>query len=217
MKVNFKQGVTAENLLSPDDALWQSLPKEKFNLDGTFLGMQPSAFVQAKWKDKEIGITSNVSVRAVHNGEWLAFHLSWKDETQDIDHGDNTSFPDAAAIAFPLHENSPIMTMGAPGMGLNAWYWRADAAAGRQVLLEGPGSSQVVDSEHVKTKGSWVDGVWSVVIARPLKIEGAESVAQLVPGDKTKFGVAVWEGNRGERGGIKAFSPDWIELTLAEQ
>ena len=33
-------------------------------------------------------------------------------------------------------------------------------------------------------------------------------------GRSTSFGVAVWEGGRGERAGIKAFSGDWRELAL---
>jgi DMSO reductase family type II enzyme heme b subunit len=176
--------------------------------------MQPSAFVQANWEGQSTGITADVSVAAVHNGELLAFHLSWQDKNHDADHGDNSRFPDAAAIALPLNENSYLITMGAPGAGLNAWYWRAHTEGGRQVLLEGPGSSQVVDSEQVRTGSNWNDGRWSVVIARPLRVADDPAVLQLAPGMKTKVGVAVWEGGRGERGGIKAYTQNWTELTL---
>jgi hypothetical protein len=39
-------------------------------------------------------------------------------------------------------------------------------------------------------------------------------VAQLAPGERTGFALAVWEGSNGERAGIKAFSGDWRELRL---
>jgi hypothetical protein len=54
-----------------------------------------------------------------------------------------------------------------------------------------------------------------VVIARALRVDTQEPIAQLEPGAETGFGVAVWDGNQGERAGIKAFSgPLWLELQL---
>jgi DMSO reductase family type II enzyme heme b subunit len=53
------------------------------------------------------------------------------------------------------------------------------------------------------------------VIARALRVETAEPVAQLAAGQTTGFAVAVWEGGNGERAGIKAFSGEWRELALA--
>jgi hypothetical protein len=42
-----------------------------------------------------------------------------------------------------------------------------------------------------------------------------EPVIQLEPGQVTGYGIAVWDGAHEERGGIKAFSGDWRELSLA--
>jgi hypothetical protein len=41
-----------------------------------------------------------------------------------------------------------------------------------------------------------------------------DDVAPLVAGEKTGIGFALWEGANEERAGIKAFSVDWLDLTL---
>ncbi|MBK8309158.1 MAG: hypothetical protein IPL00_19195 [Gammaproteobacteria bacterium] len=38
---------------------------------------------------------------------------------------ENTDFPDAVAMLFPLAENAPLF-MGTPEAPVNLWYWRAD-------------------------------------------------------------------------------------------
>ena len=51
-------------------------------------------------------------------------------------------------MAFPLAEGAPLVSMGAPGAGVNAWYWRADEKdAGRNVVAEGIGTSRTLDQE----------------------------------------------------------------------
>jgi DMSO reductase family type II enzyme heme b subunit len=50
------------------------------------------------------------------------------------------------------------------------------------------------------------------VISRPLGI--GKDIAPLAAGKKTGIGFAVWRGANDERAGIKAFSIDWVELTL---
>lgn len=215
MQVPHRPDVSTEQLLSPVGEAWLSSNNESLTLTGTPLAMQPSSFVQAKWADKTIGAIKNVRVASIHNGQSLAFRLQWNDDTNNVDNQDNVVFPDAAAIALPINENSPLMTMGAPGAGLNAWYWRADNEEGHQVLLEGPGSSQFTNTGEVRVASQWADGVWSVVIARPMSSADSTSALALKPGMSSKFAVAVWEGGAGERGGLKAYSPEWIELDLA--
>ena len=214
MQAVYHPHFTAERLLSPASDIWQTIPRKMLDLTGTPVKMQPSPFVQANWEERSTGVTTGVSVAAAHNSELLAFHLNWQDNSHDVDDGDNSRFPDAAAIALPINKNSMLMTMGAPGAGLNAWYWRANREGGQQVLLEGPGSSRSVDVDQVKTGSEWSGGGWSVVIARALRVVDDPAVLQLTPGMQTRVGVAVWEGGRGERGGIKAYSQHWTELTL---
>jgi DMSO reductase family type II enzyme heme b subunit len=216
VKANYASGAKLEQLLNVEDGVWASAGVTSLALHGTPAGMQPTAAIRNTWEKKPIGATSKVEVRALHNGEVLAFHLSWSDANHDVDHGDNSRWPDAAAIALPLHESAPLMTMGAPGAPLTAWYWRADAgAAGFQVVAQGPGSTQIVDKQQVKTAAKWQNGKWQIVIARSLKGADSPNIIQLAAGQATRFGVAIWEGSHQERGGLKSFSGDWQALELA--
>jgi DMSO reductase family type II enzyme heme b subunit len=216
MQAQYAAGFDIEAMLDPDARPWSAGSSDNIKLIGTPAGMQPTAAIRNAYTGKQIGMVQGVKVSAIHNGQDLAFRLEWEDATQNDEIGDTTSFPDAAAIVLPSVPNAPVITMGAPDQAVNAWYWRADEKEGygRQVIAEGLGSSRTIDREIVRTRGSWKDGRWQVVIARPLKIQSPDPVAQIQPGEITGFGVAIWEGSAGERAGIKAFSGNWIELAL---
>jgi len=204
-----------ERLLDPASSAWNGVRSEKIGLIGTPVGLQPTAAIRAAWMNRKIGAVAEVRSAAIHDGRTLAVRLDWSDPTENSALADNTSFPDAAAILLPSAKGASVMTMGAPGAAVNAWYWRADVPeGGRQVVAEGLGTSRTVDLDQVRARGVWKEGQWHVVIARALRISGSEPVAQLEPGAVTGFAVAVWDGANGERAGIKAFSGDWRELRL---
>jgi complex iron-sulfur molybdoenzyme family reductase subunit gamma len=215
MQAVYVSGVSLEALLEPDGAPWRSARGERVALSGTPAGMQPTEAVRVAWTGKEIGAVHAVEVAALHTGEVLAFRLAWDDPREDRVPGDPTAFADGAAILLPSVAGAPIVTMGAEGAAVTAWYWRADQDAGRHVVAEGLGTTRTVDESLVRARGFWKGGRWQVVLARALRVDTAEPVAQLEPGGVTGYGVAVWEGSRGERAGIKAFSGDWRELRLA--
>lgn len=201
--------------LEPDSSLWSQGGAEVVKLMGTPVGLQPTELVRAAWMGKTIGAVGEVSVAAVHDGRTLAFRLEWADATQSEALSDTTAFVDAAGILLPGAEGAPLMTMGAPSLPVNAWYWRADEdGEGRQVVAEGLGTTRNADHAQVRGRGVWREGRWQVVIARALSVRSTEPVAQLSAGTQTGFGVAIWEGSHGERAGIKAFSGDWRELVL---
>lgn len=216
MLVNFVRGAPVEWLLDPEAEPWRKASPERIALVGTPVGLQPTPAIRAAWANKRIGAVSDVQVSAVHNGEVVAFRLDWQDGSENGELGDTTAFPDGAAVMLPVVAGAPLITMGAPNQPVNTWYWRADAdTQGRQVLSEGIGSTRTVDQTVVRGHGIWKDGRWKVVITRALKVAGPEKVAQLAPGEKTQFAVAVWEGSNSERGGVKAFSGTWRDLVLA--
>jgi DMSO reductase family type II enzyme heme b subunit len=205
--------------LEPDAPIWRGAPVARVKLTGSPLGLQPTAAIRAGWANKKIGAVGEVSVAAVHDGQTLAFRLEWADATQDATLDDTTSFPDAAAILLPSVPGAVglLMTMGGEGLPVNAWYWRADEdGQGRQIVSEGLGTTQTVDREQVRARGVWSNGRWQVVIARALSASSAGPVAQLAVGDKTGYGIAIWEGSASERAGIKALSASWQELVLED-
>jgi DMSO reductase family type II enzyme heme b subunit len=214
MRVPYVANVDVEALLDADAAPWRSTAAETITMMGTPVGLQPTAAIRATWTGKKIGAVERVTVAAVHTVRELAFRLEWADPTENRDLTDTTSFPDAAAVLLPSTHDSVVMTMGTPTAPVNAWYWRADADKSRNVIAEGIGTSRTVDVELGRGRGVWKEGRWQVVIARALRIDTKEPVAQIDVGATTGFAVAVWDGASSERGGIKAFSGDWRELVL---
>lgn len=204
-------------LLSPDAGAWSSRSSQIVSLTGTPAALQPTEAIRAKWGTRPIGAVGQVEVKALHDGAHLYFRLEWADATENRDHGDNSVFPDGAAIALPIQHEAPpaLITMGMPGNGINIWFWRANEPdRGRHLVAEGYGSSKTLDREAVHSRGDWRDGRWRVVIARALRVEAPQAVAQLEAGQATRFGIVVWDGGRAERAGLKSFSGDWIDLEL---
>jgi len=215
MKVRYIADADMTALLDPGAKPWRQVAAESVALVGTPAGMQPTAAIRVAWTGKSIGAVSKVDVTAIHNGADIAFRLEWEDPSEDAGMPDNDSFPDAVAVALPASEDAPLVLMGAPGAPVNAWYWRADEPeTARQIAAEGLGTSRTLDKRQVRARGSWKEGRWSVVLARALQTAAEPGAAQLEAGSESGFGVAIWEGSHQERGGIKAFSGDWLPLDL---
>jgi DMSO reductase family type II enzyme heme b subunit len=217
LEARYRPGLALEALLDPEAPAWGAFHREAFALMGTPVGLQPTAAIRASWGGRTIGAVAQVEVAACHTGQALAFHLTWLDPTENRSLDDTTTFSDAAAVLFPAVPTAPLVTMGAPGAAVNAWYWRADEdGKGAHVVAEGIGTTRILDRTLVRSRGRWAQGRWHVVILRALRVDTREPVVQLVPGAATAFGVAIWEGGHGERGGIKAFSGSWRGLRLSD-
>jgi DMSO reductase family type II enzyme heme b subunit len=215
MQANYIPGVADAALLDPGSSIWQQGDAKTIDLVGTPASLQPTAAIRANWQDGAFGAVSQVSLKALHNGDLLAFRLQWAEADPSRDNGNNTRFPDGAAIAFPLAGEPPLVTMGAPGQPINIWFWRADEEQGRQLVAEGLGSSETVDNNRVLTSHFWQGGQYSVVIARAMANDGDIPSVQFKTGENSRFGLAIWSGSKGERAGIKSFAPAWFDLTLA--
>jgi DMSO reductase family type II enzyme heme b subunit len=215
MLAAYVSGMKLEGVLDPDGPAWKAARPERVTMMGTPIGLQPTDAIRVAWAQKKIGQVERVNVAAVHDGQTLAIRLEWGDASENRTLEDTTAFPDGAGVLFPSAPGAPAVTMGAPGLPVNAWHWRADEEGGRQVVAEGLGTTRTVNDEQVRARGVWKAGRWRVVIARALKVEASEPVVQLEAGGKAQFAVAVWEGSSGERAGIKAFSVDWRDLSLA--
>jgi hypothetical protein len=67
-------------------------------------------------------------------------------------------------------------------------------------------------SQVVRARGSWKDGVWTVVLRRPLKVD-PEAGLPLTPGGKLSIAFAIWDGAARDRNGQKLISV-WHDLEL---
>jgi len=216
MQVRHVPRFEVDAVLQPDAPLWRTQKAEAVKLKGTPIDMQPSGAIKVAWAGKKIGAVDVVNVAAIHDGERIAFRLDWSDPVANLDIGDNNQFIDGCGILFPTVEFAPMAVMGAVGMAVNAWQWRADEnGRGRELLAEGLGTTRIIDYELVRGNGVYENGRWHVVITRAMKVQSPESLVQLEPGKTIGLGVAVWEGSHGERAGLKAISgDDWIKLDI---
>jgi len=210
-----KVALDSKALLDPASPEWEKVPVETISMGGTPLANQPSRYIRSVWADRPIGEARFLGVRAVHNGQDLLFRLEWRDESRDVDFK-GRGFPDGAAVLFPLNGDAPLADMGSEKAPVNAWFWRADQPeAARNVQAHGIGTVEDTEKSRIAARAGWKDGTWFLVFSRPLAVADQKGEAvQLAAGGSTKVAFAVWEGSKGERGGIKAFSKQWRELNL---
>jgi DMSO reductase family type II enzyme heme b subunit len=205
----------SKELLNPSSSGWRRAGTEQAVLSPTPLDIQPAEYVIASWKGRPYGAATSMQVGALHNGKEIFFRMVWDDDTANGKIGDINQFVDGAAVMFPLVPEAPLIGMGTAGQPVNTWYWRADWEQPTNVLTEGMGSTQSRDDAALASQAKHGRGKWSVVIARSLDRRGAPpSTAALAPGVATKVAFAIWQGSNQERAGVKAFTPDWLELEI---
>lgn len=214
--------------------------------------------------------THSLQVQAIHNGQWVAFRLKWKD-TEKSEAGILGKYSDAVALQFPVKVGPlPPIFMGMKDQPVHIFHWRAqyqrdqekgkpeikdlypnmnpdmypmefkdsghiqglDAqkrevyaqgkAAGNpqsyqktsavdEIIAEGFGSSSVIQNKNSVGHGNWEKGEWSVVIARPLKLEDGSTLQE---GKENSIAFAVWQGGKDEVGSRKALTMSWVPLTI---
>ncbi len=74
------------------------------------------------WRDNRV---EGVIVRAVHDGDTIAFRLSWRDASNDHDLLGPESFSDAAALQISVEGDPPLCAMGDPAHPVDIAFWRA--------------------------------------------------------------------------------------------
>lgn len=206
--------VAPEGLGEPMAVLWEGFAARKVALTPTPMGLQPGKYIQAKWQDGQFGHTDAVGLQAAHNGTELCIRLEWESKTRADSVRDNDEFADAAALLFPLSETASLL-MGAQGAPVSLWHWRAHRPkTARNNVAEGIGtSSRVRGGPDIVTRAVYHEGRWAVVFRRVMAAEGP-GVVSFEAGKSYRTALAVWSGANAERAGLKAFSPQWVELTL---
>jgi len=82
--------------------------------------------------------------------------------------------------------------------------------------LVGGGFSTLTSKQsqgRVQGKAAWKDGVWHVVMRRPLMSTDPENEARLDPGRLQAVAFAIWNGENKERNGQKSVAP-WFQLII---
>ena len=94
----------------PSDAEWE-------RIDPTFVALMP-----LWWRDDRV---EGVEVRAAHDGENLAIHLSWNDTAENADQLHVTAFGDGAAVQLSNDNDPPFFGMGDAAARVNIWHWKS--------------------------------------------------------------------------------------------
>jgi hypothetical protein len=153
------------------------------------------------------------------------------------------TFRDGVAIGLPLGDAPAFFCMGQLDHYINIWHWKADwqsdidrrASRSNEKQREGVRTFEVIPRRvssvedligggfstlttkekqgRVQGKATWKDGVWHVVMRRPLGAEEQDNEAKLVPGRVQTVSFAVWNGENKERNGQKAVAP-WFQLVI---
>ena len=215
-----------------DDTAWHTITPVTIPLSGQVI-------TRPVWPEPTVRA---VTVRSIHNGTEIAFLLEWQDNTKN-DRLTPGTFRDGVAIGLPLGDAPAFFCMGQLDHYINIWHWKADwqsdidRRAARtsekkeggvrtfEVIprrissvedLIGGGFSTLTTKDkqgRVQGQGLWKDGLWRVVMRRPLVSEEQEDEAKLVPGRVQTISFAVWNGENKERNGQKAVSP-WFQLSI---
>ncbi|MBS0182255.1 MAG: hypothetical protein JSS39_07605 [Nitrospira sp.] len=215
-----------------DDVAWTQVSPITIPLSGQVI-------TRPVWPEPTV---RKLMVRSIHNGTEIAFLLEWQDNTKN-DRLTPGTFRDGVAIGLPLGDAPAFFCMGQLDHYINIWHWKADwqsdidrrAARApekkeggvrtfevipRRVSsvedLIGGGFSTLTTKERqgrVQGQAVWRDGVWHVVMRRPLVSDEQENEATLVPGRVQTVAFAVWNGENKERNGQKAVAP-WFQLSI---
>jgi hypothetical protein len=224
--------VEGELPTGPDGAAWANGPPMTLPLSGQVI-------TRPVWPEPS---ARALTVRSLHNGSEIAFLLEWQDNTKN-DRLTPGTFRDGVAIGLPLGDAPAFFCMGQLDHYINIWHWKADwqsdidrrAAKASEKSRDGVRTFEVIPRRvssvedligggfstlttkekqgRIQGKAAWKDGVWHVVMRRPLMSEEQENEAKLIPGRVQTVSFAVWNGENKERNGQKAVAP-WFQLVI---
>lgn len=80
-----------------------------------------------------------------------------------------------------------------------------------EIIAEGFSTSAVQDGHSSAATAEWHDGTWTLVITRPLAIDGGSTLAI---GTDSGIAFAAWQGGKGEVGSRKSVTMYWLPLHL---
>jgi DMSO reductase family type II enzyme heme b subunit len=208
-----------KELLDSTSAFWKNNNKVKVETTATPLANQPSPYIKGVYDESKIGAVKELSLSAVHNGKNVFFYFEWTSQKPNRMIEDINVFPDGLGILFPFKdvEKTQIKEMGSKDYPTNAWFWRPDFdEKPKNQVAHGLSTSLYTKKSSIRSHSSWDKNKWCLVMARPLTVSGPdEEAVQFKAGGHIAIGFAVWEGNNGERGGVKAFSKEWRDLVIA--
>jgi DMSO reductase family type II enzyme heme b subunit len=179
--------------------------KQSFDLAAAPTGMQPGGYVPKVYGLRIQPFTKSATLEVERSGGGFRVGLTWScpEPVRDLS-GDTNLFVDAAALLVPEVAGSNWVTMGAPGLAVQAALWRADRDALLRIRAEGLGTvKREAAPAGWRAEGVWRDGHWSVAY----ELADWPSLAE-----QSQLSFAIWRGAAADRAGLKSICPQWIPL-----
>lgn len=120
------------------------------------------------WRDQRV---EGVEVKALHNGQALAFLLSWDDPTRDSSTVAPQDFSDGAAVEFSVEQDPPFFGMGDANGAVQIWFWKASW----QDDLTG---WRDVESEYPQAAVDWYEAQRTYQRGEPFEVSDAKTTEQ---------------------------------------
>ncbi len=204
--------IADETLLAVDSDEWEHAAESRVPVAPTPLGHQPSAYVQAAWRDRPRSGVGELRVRALASASAFAVRLDWPAARPEHVVNDVNVYSDACAMIFPADgREAEFDTMGSEQHPVRVWHWRAGHERPFVVTATGIGTVEPVSEHEVQGRARWNEGRWQVVLTRPLAARGVP----LEKGCSMPVAFAIWTGAARERAGLKSYSPQPCELRIS--
>lgn len=225
--------VAGELPAAPEDPAWDKVPVTVIPLSGQVI-------TRPVWPEPS---ARALNLRSIHNGTEIAFLLEWQDNTKNdrltpgtFRDGVAIGLPLGDAPAFfcmgqldhyiniwhwkadwqsDIDRRAARASEGRGGKEVRRFEVIPRRKSSVEDLIGGGFSTLTTkeDQGRVQGKATWKDGVWRVVIRRPMSSAGQENEARLEPGRLQAIAFAIWNGENKERNGQKAVAP-WFQLAI---
>ncbi|MFZ2301894.1 MAG: ethylbenzene dehydrogenase-related protein [Gallionella sp.] len=213
--------VEGELPATPDDASWEKSTPTTFYLVPQIIGGE-RYFTPSN---------DTITVRALYNDKTVAMLLEWDDRTKSIpgdeEAGKLADAPiaeDGVAVQLPVvipkEMQKPYFGMGDAANPVNIWHWKSGAkdAAESINILNSKGFKEIEKRDAagvgLKSKASYSDGTWKVLITRPLTTTTPEKDIQFSEGKFIPIAFAAWDGSNNGEKGSKHTMTTWYWLLL---
>ena len=207
---------STEELLDPQAAAWAQAEETLVDMLPTSIALQPTEYIQKTFANRPYGEVTSVRVRCLHNGDAMFIRIEWSAPNPSRELNNVNAFADGCGVLFPVAGDAIITEMGSVSQPVNAWLWRPDLGEKPiSVTATSRGTSVRYTTNPLVSGSIWKEGAWQVVMTRPFVVAAPHRrMIQLKPGKTVKAGFAIWRGSNQERGGIKAYSPNWNDLNI---
>ena len=200
---------TLTDLSDPESAAWREA--QEYSME---LGMAPPVHQSVNLRYDATKAAIPVFLRAATDGKKLYLRMRWADSSKNSATS-RTDFADGAAVQFALGDAATTsFMMGAVNGPVNIWYWKAGQADTQNLAAGGFGSTTRLQPAGLASSSVYRSGgEWVVVFSRPLENRGEHQV-QLGSG-QASLAFALWQGDQGQRDGLKHVSMGWVTLEPA--